>query len=302
MVLAVDLGQSGGRLRWDSGEHISTRAKRGNETPIEVLRDIFTEAKAAHGESLRNDVVSMSLTGFYGIVTEPAPYGALVNEFFGASQVAVMDDGLAGFLGALGNEDGVTLSVGGGVVAVAGRRGKFAHADGLGHIFGDEGGGFWLGKHVLERALAARDGREKDSALLEFFAGEVQAFDALESKTGGEAQGLCINTARKALEAADAKIASAVTIRDRGAEQLAKSVAAAWLKTGGLANEGLLLSFLGGNTKNKGYEEAIRRRVSSLLPQARLVPAKGNHLDGAIAVTQIMQSDSAPLLRWWRQS
>jgi len=300
MVLAVDLGQSGARLRWTTGEYSSQRAKRAAETPLEVLRDLFMEVRTLHGDALHNDVVAMSLTGIYGNVPDPEPYGELAYEFFGAVEVAVIDDGLAGFMGALGNEDGVALSVGGGVVAVGGRRGKFAHADGLGHIFGDEGGGFWLGKHGLERVLATRQGRETDVVLLDFLADEVAQFDDLVSKTGAEAQTLCISTAKKILEAAESNIPSAVIIRDRGAEQLAKTVAAAWASAGGLRNEGLSLALLGGVSRNRGYEKSIRRRVSSLLPQVRLIPTRGNHLDGAIAITTLMKSDLLPLLRWWR--
>lgn len=302
MVLAVDLGQSGARLRWATGEHSSQRAKRAAETPLEVLRDLFMEVRALHGSALQNDVVAMSLTGIYGNVPDPRPYGELAREFFGATEVAVIDDGLAGFMGALGSEDGVALSVGGGVVAVGGKRGKFAHADGLGYIFGDEGGGFWLGKHGLERVLATRQGRESDAALLDFLGSEVAQFDDLASKTGAEAQALCISTAKRVLEAAENNISSAVMIRDRGAEQLAKTVAAAWTNAGGLRNGSLSLALLGGVSRNRGYEESIRRRVSSLLPQVRLIPTRGNHLDGAIAITTLMKSDSLPLLRWWRTS
>jgi N-acetylglucosamine kinase-like BadF-type ATPase len=301
MVLAVDLGQSGARLRWSTGEHSSQRAKAAVESPLDVLYDIFAEVRSLHGQSLRDEVVALSLTGLYGHVPDPEPYGHLANKFFGATQVAVIDDGLAGYVGALGIEDGVVLSVGSGVVAVGGRRGKFAHADGLGDIFGDDGGGFWLGRHGLKRALATRQGRESDSILLEYFSDEITQFDNLVSKTGAAAQALCISTAKKMLEAADDNISSAVTIRDRGAEQLAKTVAAAWTKAGGLPNEGFSLALLGGISRSRTYEESIRRKVSNLLPQACLASSQGNHLDGAIAITMSMQSDSLPLLRWWRR-
>ena len=301
MVLAVDLGQSGARLRWATGEHLSQRAKQARESPLDVLHDIFTEVKSSNGQNLRDDVVALSLTGIYGDVPDPEPYGRLASKFFGATQVAVIDDGLAGYVGALGSEDGVVLSIGSGVVAVGGRRGKFAHADGLGHIFGDDGGGFWLGKHALKRALATRQGRESDSILLEYLSDVIIQYDDLVSKTGADAQALCISTAKTVLEAADDNISSAVAMRDRGAEQLAKTVAAAWTKAGGLLNESLSLALLGGISRNRSYEESIRRKVSSVLPQARLALTKGNHLDGAIAITTSMTSDLLPLLRWWRE-
>jgi glucosamine kinase len=300
MVLAVDLGQSGARLRWNAGEHTSLRAKEALESPLNVLRDIFIEVTSLLGQPLVEEVVALSLSGIYGLVPNPKPYGELANEFFSATQVAVIDDGLAGYVGAMGAADGVALSIGSGVVAVAGKRGKYAHADGLGHIFGDEGGGYWLGKHGLERALAARQGRESDAALLDYLRNEIAQFDNLVSKTGAAAQILCIHSAKKILEAADDRISSAVAIRERGSEQLAKTVGAAWIKAGGLQNEGLSLAILGGVSRSRSYEESIKRKVTHLLPQARLITPKGSQLEGALAITTSMRSDVLPLLRWWR--
>jgi len=302
MVLAVDLGQSGARIRWKGGEHESVRAKRADESVLEVLHDIFEEAVKRHPNALSDETVAMSLTAINGVAPNPKPYGVLAKEFFGAKNVVVIDDGLAGFVGALQGVDGVVISIGSGVVAVAGRRGKFAHSDGLGHIFGDLGGGYWLGKQGLERALATRQGRESDLLLLKFMEDEVALFDKLPSNVGAEAQSLCITSARMVLEAADRSIASALAIRDKGAELLAKSIAAAWTQSGGMRNESFSLALLGGVSRNRGYEESIRRHVSALLPHARLVASKGDHLDGAITIASTMKEDAAPLLRWWREA
>lgn len=302
MVLALDLGQSGARLRWSGGEYESKRAKRADETVLTAIREIFEEVAKHTSKEIREETVAMSLTAINGTAPDPKPYGELAQEFFGAKNVVIADDGLAGYVGALRADDGVVISIGSGVVAVAGRRGVFAHSDGLGHIFGDLGGGYWLGKQGLERALATRQGRESDSILLKFMEDEVAQFDKLPSNVGAEAQSLCITSARMVLEAADRSIASALLIRDRGAEHLAKSIAAAWTLTGGLRNEGLSVSLLGGVARNRGYEESIRRHVVALLPHARLVANKGDHLDGATAITTMMPQDKLPLLRWWREA
>ncbi|HEY3292618.1 MAG TPA: BadF/BadG/BcrA/BcrD ATPase family protein [Candidatus Nanopelagicaceae bacterium] len=302
MVLAVDLGQSGTRIRWSEGHFESSRAKRATESPLEVLRDVFDELAEFHDGAIGDELVALSLTGIYGNVPDPHPYGELANEFFGAKHVVVMDDGLAGLIGALGVEDGVALSVGSGVVAVAKRQGTFSHADGLGHVFGDIGGGFWLGKHGLERALASRQRREEDAELLSFLADEVSQFDNLESYTGPEAHWLCITTAKKVLEAAENGLVGALTIRNHGARQLANTVKAAWINAGGNQNEVFSLALLGGLSRNRGYEEAIVNSVAKALPNAQLVSVRGNHLDGAIEVAQEMKVDSLPLLRWWHKS
>jgi glucosamine kinase len=299
MVLAVDLGQSGTRIRWADGNYESTRAKEATESPLEVLRDVFDEARDVI--DVHSEIVAFSLTGIYGHVPDPGPYGAMAERYFGAKDVAVIDDGLAGLIGALGSQDGVALSVGSGVVAVAGRAGKFSHADGLGHVFGDIGGGFWLGKHALERALATRQGREEDTQLLAYLRDEVDQFDHLDSNTAAEANLLCITSAKKVLEAAEDGVSGALTIRTHGARALAKSARAAWLNAGGAQDESFSLALLGGLSRNRGYEDVITKSVQQLLPAVRLSPVLGNHIDGAITIATTMKVDVLPLLRWWHK-
>lgn len=302
MVLAVDLGQSGTRIRWADGHFESSRAKRANESTLAALREVFEEVAKFHDGPLRSDLVALSLTALYGKVPNPDSLGLLAHEFFSAEDVAVIDDGLAGLIGALGSADGVTLSVGSGVVAVGGHKGKFSHADGLGHIFGDAGGGYWLGRLALERALATRQRRDEDAQLLAFLKDEVDEFDQLSSNVAEEAHMLCISTARKVLEGAEAGIDGARNIRNEGARDLAKTVKAAWLGAGGLQEESFSLALLGGLSRNRGYEEVITENVLQLLPAVQLATVRGNHLDGAIMIASTMKEDAPPLLRWWHKS
>ena len=168
-MLTVDLGQSGSRISSGQALIYSTRGKLAGEPPLSSLRAVFESI-----EKLQADTVALSCTGFRGVVTDPQPFLALCNEFFGASKVAVMDDGLAGFIGALGGGNGVVLSIGGGVVSVGRNDTHFAHRDGLESTFGDEGGGFWLGKLGLTRALGIRQGRGDDQILLEILKDQME--------------------------------------------------------------------------------------------------------------------------------
>ena len=301
MVLAVDLGQSGARFQTPDSQFTSKRAKQAHESTLEVLSDLFEEAREHFGSSFQSDVVSLSITGVYGDVGDPKPYGILASKYFGAQSVAVIDDGLAGYFGALGNSDGVALSIGSGTVAIAGRRGSYSHTDGIGHIFGDLGGGFWLGKAALERVLATQEGRDDATFLSDFFESEIKTYELLKSHTDAKAQLLCISAAKTLLEAAEAKNTDAITIRDKGAEYLAKTIRAAWTNVGGMRNEGIAIALLGKLAENKGYVEAIRRRTSSLLPQITLVESQGNHLDGAAFIGEHVPEDIDPLLRWWHK-
>jgi N-acetylglucosamine kinase-like BadF-type ATPase len=301
MVLAVDLGQSGARFKSADAEYVSKRAKQAHESTVDVLEELFAEAQNHFGTAFQSDVVALSITGVYGDVGEPKPYGQLAAKYFGATSVAVIDDGLAGYFGALGNSDGVALSIGSGTVAIAGRRGSYSHSDGIGHIFGDLGGGFWLGKAALERVLATQEGRDDATFLSEFFESEIKTYESLKSHTDAKAQLLCINAAKTLLEAAEAKNTDAITIRDKGAEYLAKTIRAAWTNVGGMRNEGIAIALLGKLAENKGYVESIRRRTYSLLPQITLVEAKGNHLDGAMFIAEHVPEEIEPLLRWWHK-
>lgn len=271
----------------------STRGKLAGEHPLPALRAVFEKI-----ENLNSKVVSLSCTGFGGEVTDPQPFLKLCKEFFGATEVAVIDDGLAGLVGALAGSEGVVLSIGGGVVSVGGRNKTFAHRDGLGSTFGDEGGGFWLGKLGITKALGIRQGRGEDAILLDTFSDHVVQYDALDIKNGSEAATLAINSASTLLEAADLGSPTAIAIRNEGAFLLAQSVIATWLGVGGSATDSPEIAIQGGPSRNLAYVNEIKDNVAAKLPNANFIEPRGDNLDGALWIARNMGTDAAPLLRW----
>ena len=292
-MLVVDLGQSGSRARIDGKQIDSDRGKLNGESVVDSLRAVFLNLPKG-----QLDIAALACTGFNGVVSDPQPFLALCDEFFGAKKVAVIDDGLAGFVGALGGSNGVVLSIGGGVVSVGGNNSHFAHRDGLGSTFGDEGGGFWLGKLGLTRALGIRQGRGDDQILLSAFKDQVSAFDALKVKNAAEASTLAITSAKNLLEAADAGSPTAIAIRNEGATLLAQTVIATWLGAGGSLGDAPEIAIQGGPSKNPAYVSAIQSNISRSLPRAKFVAARGDNLDGALWIANNMLSDADPLLRW----
>ncbi len=292
-MLVVDLGQSGSRVRLDGQQIDSDRGKLNGESVVESLRAIFQKLPKS-----KVDIAALACTGFNGIVSDPQPFFALCNEFFGAKKVAVIDDGLAGFVGALGGSNGVVLSIGGGVVSVGGKNSHFAHRDGLGSTFGDEGGGFWLGKLGLTRALGIRQGRGDDQILLNAFKDQVLAYDALAVKDVSDAASLAIASAKHLLAAADAGSPTAIAIRNEGAALLAQTVIATWLGAGGSLDDAPEIAIQGGPSKNSTYVSAIQSNISRSLPKAKFVTARGDNLDGALWIANNMPNDAEPLLRW----
>ena len=294
-VIAVDLGQSGCRIR--QGEKIVTtdRGKLVGESPVESLRAIFSDIQGFKGE-----VAALSLTGLNGTASNVDEFAALSRDFFGTQKVAVIDDGFAGFVGALNGRNGVVLSIGGGVVSVGGCDGKFAHRDGLGSTFGDEGGGFWLGKNAITKALGIRQGRGDDQEMLEYFLEECAAFDALAVKNNAEAATLAIRTARKVLDAADAGVSTATAIVDEGAYLLAQTVVATWYGCGGAKADSPEIVIQGGPARNATYSTKIALEINAKLPNAVIVKSAGDNLDGATWIAQNMLEDAPPLMLWSR--
>jgi N-acetylglucosamine kinase-like BadF-type ATPase len=289
-MIAVDLGQSGCRINVDGKLQISNRGKLAGEQVTSALEANFKEINA------KSELVTLSLTGLFGYVSNTQNYLDLCNKYFGAKEVAVIDDGLASLAGALAGQPGVSLTLGGGVVAVGGNGEKLSHSDGLGSHFGDEGGGFWLGSRGLTRALASIDGRDSEKELEQLLKDEIEKFNLLESKNGPEATSLAISCAQKVLES-DTKIAD--SIRKEGAFRLAKTVVSAWIKVGSLEQE-FKLTISGGLSKNENYRKLIFENVKALGAKADLIAPAGDNLDGAIWIANNYKNDIPPMLGWAR--
>ena len=192
------------------------------------------------------------------------------------------------------------LSVGGGVVAIGGMNGTYSHRDGLGNTFGDEGGGFWLGKLAITKALACSQGRGDDPEMVDYFANEIDAYYGLEIRNSVDAVNLATKTAKKVLDAADAGVSTATAIVDEGAYLLAQSVVAAWYGCGGAKSDSPEIVIQGGPARNSSYSTKIAMEINAKLPNAVIVKSAGDNLDGATWIAQNMLHDVPPLMLWAR--
>ena len=293
LLLALDVGQSGSRISINGELKSIQRAMHAGE-PVE-------NTVAAILENLKIDApkVALSLTGLYGDVGDVSRFKEVCHKYSNTKEVLVIDDGLANLAGSLQGQSGVSLTLGGGVVAVGGNSGAFSHSDGLSSFFGDEGGGFWLGSRGLTRALATRDERDSEFELMTFFENEIKEYDELKSKNSPEANLLAIKTAEKLLIAADNQIPIAVKIRNEGAALLAKTVVSAWRKIG-TENSSFLVTISGGLSRNKNYQHGIIEEINKLEPKANLIEPKGDNLAGAIWLFENIKEDVRPMLGWAR--
>ena len=298
-VLAVDLGQSGTSLRFKDLNVHSPRGKHAGENTLDALEAVFESLNAS--ETIRTDCVALSCTGLYGQAPNPQKYLELCSKFFGATKVAVIDDGFASYVGALKGQDGTALTIGGGVVSIAGLHGQYAHRDGVGSTFGDEGGGFWLGRNAISKALASEQNRIPDQQMSEFFKEEIAAYYALDVRDGAQAQTLAIKTAKKVLDASDLGIASAVSIVNKGAFLLAQTVISTWQGVSGGSTDEMKIVVQGGPANNRSYVDTILKSVQEKLPNTKLIESAGDNLDGALWIAEQMPHDVLPFLKWASQ-
>ena len=295
MDLVVDLGQSGARIK--IGEQVSQLeiAKRTTDSVSETLEKVFELiSKTTH------EKVYLSLTGLLGDVGDLTPYGDLCQKYFNSNQVFVMDDGLAAYLGALGEKNGVVLTLGGGVVAVAGNNGKFGHADGKGQIFGDFGGGFWIGQQGLRRAISTLDQRDNAEDLIKLLSAELEAHKNLPNKTGVDAAALCISAAKTVIQGAESGVVSAQEILKTAAHYLSATVVAAWGKVSNNSESKPAITFLGGLAQSNFYTGLIQQEISKKL-SCDLVSAEADHLTGAPLAAKLYPNGVEPLFKVWKR-
>lgn len=295
MDLIVDLGQSGARVKIGSDIKSLPIAKKTTESVVETLDKIFSAMPAARFEK-----VYLSLTGLLGNVGDETPYGEICARYFQSQEVYVMDDGLAAYVGALGDSNGVALTLGGGVVAVSGNNGRFGHADGKGQIFGDFGGGFWVGQYGLRRAISTLDGRDSAQDLVDALSPELETLSKLANKTGTEAAALCIATAKSVIKAAESGAHSAQEILQHGATELSKTVISAWKKVNNDEQNTPAIAFLGGLSQSSLYTELIANEVQKQLA-CNVVKPKGDHLVGAPLAAALYPNGAPPLFKSWQQ-
>ncbi|MFV0429190.1 MAG: N-acetylglucosamine kinase [Arachnia sp.] len=96
----------------------------------------------------------------------------------GVCGVRLAHDSVANYVGVLGSADGTVVACGTGAVTIAvGPR--LARVDGWGHLLGDSGSAYWIGRSGLELALRAFDGRAPATALTRVIHDHGQPMDRL---------------------------------------------------------------------------------------------------------------------------
>jgi N-acetylglucosamine kinase-like BadF-type ATPase len=99
---------------------------------------------------------------------------AIMRRIGYKSRILVVNDALIGLVAGARDEPGIAINSGTGSI-VYGRNAAFeaARAGGWGHMIGDEGSGYWIGREALAAVMRAEDGRgpatDLTAAMLDHF-------------------------------------------------------------------------------------------------------------------------------------
>ncbi|GAA1930837.1 BadF/BadG/BcrA/BcrD ATPase family protein [Brevibacterium antiquum] len=177
-VLGIDIGGTGSRAAlaevdatWDlsvvatmTGPGVEISAAGSNV--LDIASGLISSAQKTWGGRLDQIAgVGIGATGIASLSEDPTSVIAEISGRAGAPAAAAID-AVTAHLGALGGRGGAVTVLGTGAISIAhpgpDEHGimspDWARTDGWGHLFGDRGGGAWLGRRSLELALRTHDG------------------------------------------------------------------------------------------------------------------------------------------------
>ena len=280
VVLSVDAGQSGVQYEVRHGRELLASA---NLTAINNGSPAVPQLVALLQPELptlpRITTVAIGSTG-----DDSESPDLLLTKLreFGVQRVLLAHDSITSYLGALGERTGAVIAAGTGVVTLAVGATTTARVDGWGHLLGDAGSGFWIGRAGLDAVLRAHDGRGPKTALSTLI---VEDFPCLETMYV-ELQADPWRVRRIAsyaktilqLSTTDAVCAS---IRDRATAEMALSVAAGLHRVGEYSAEAPTIGCLGNVFRSDSLFDSFTKAVHAKLPSATVLRVAGNGIDGA---------------------
>lgn len=280
-TIGVDAGQTGIRLATGAGGERVEAAFPGVLTHrplMPQLAEAITSFVNAH--ELRPDAVGV---GSSGLVTPEAGELAGLLAGTGVSRVAVAHDATTSYLGALGDRPGAVIAVGTGVVTLAVGRTSVARVDGWGHLLGDAGSGFWIGRAGMDAALRAFDGRGEPTGLLERFTAlfpePAAAYVELQSDERRVSRIASFSKVVDEVAASGDQVALAIVAA--AGHELATSVLAGLRVVGLLDGPPPPVCALGNVLRSDRIRGAFVDRLRGRWPGMELTEPAGTGLDGA---------------------
>lgn len=281
--LFVDGGQTGTRLRLiDTGGHVADTVTGPVDTGRGVLEQIaarVSEVLAGTGD--RDVEVAVGLSGLTDEAARPEELTRALAGF-GVGQVVLAHDSVTAYLAANAHHRGVVVAAGTGVVTLGVGPEGIVRVDGWGHLLGDAGSAYWIGRAGLDAALRAFDGRGTPTALTraatDLFGPLPELYMALQADPARVRR--IAGFARTIDELADGDHTAAAVL-DRAGTELAGSATAALIRAGLPAGNGARVSWTGTVlTRNARVRQSFLDAVTTTAPGAVIGPPFGEPIDG----------------------
>lgn len=302
LILGIDIGGTGSRAALgevggtDSVPHVLDQISgpriaigQGGSTVLYVVQELVRSAAETWSDRISEvSGIGIGATGIASLADDPAKTLTEISAEFGVPAVAAID-AVTAHLGALGGTGGAITVLGTGAIAIAHPgpdaggtwSADWSRADGWGHLFGDRGGGAWLGRHGLELALRTHDGiDERGRALLE---AAIRRFGPLASWPGqfytrNDRAGVLAEFVVDIAEVARSGDDAAISLLLSAGEEAARSALAA-------ARSATRIALTGGVAAAGSHlVEGFRAEASRLDPTITIIEPAGGPLEGALTL------------------
>jgi N-acetylglucosamine kinase-like BadF-type ATPase len=280
-LLAVDAGQSAIGISWTDGHH----RLFGTMPGVLTDRPLMPQLASAVTGFLNSEGVSATAVGLgvSGLVTPEAKELLYLLRRTSITAIAIAHDSTTAYLGALGNRPGVVCAAGTGTVTLAVGDTDVARVDGWGHIMGDAGSAYWIGRNALEAAMRGYDGRRQMTALTELVIADFPDIEGAYIKLQGDQHRVArIARYAQAVDRLSASDGVAANILDKAAAHLSEAVIAGARRAGLMGgHEPPHVCAVGDVFKSERVTHKFADYLTLQWPNFAVTPAIGNPLDGA---------------------
>jgi N-acetylglucosamine kinase-like BadF-type ATPase len=219
------------------------------------------------------------------------------------ARLLITNDALIALVAAVGHEPGVVVIAGTGSIAYGrNARDEAARAGGWGYVLGDEGSGYWIGRHALRAVVRESDGRGAPTALtplvLAHF-GAKQPYDLVRAIYDGELRPSAIAAVAHAVQkAADAGDELALQVLTIAARELASSARAVILRLG-IRDDAFDVVLAGGIMQAvPRLASEVGAQVRSIAPNCRVRPLEVEAAQGAVTLAIAEATGAARVPRY----
>lgn len=279
--ISIDGGQTGTRIRMPDGREVDAGPIRTDRPVVEQLSGYLHQHLTGPNAGVDREV-AVGVSGLTPAHARPAELVASCRDL-GVREVALAHDSVSAYVGSNGWDFGAVIAVGTGVVGLGVSPAEVTRVDGWGHLFGDAGSAYSIGRSGIEQALRAYDGRSTATVLkslaTERFGPLPELYMALQADPDRVSKVAAF--AVIVAEAADHGDDTAARIITAAAAELAHTVCtaatvghSAWLTPPRISWTGRVLS------GNRSLRDQFTARVRASVPDAVVAPPRGEPLDG----------------------